>query len=65
MKDRPCEICGAKTSFERKDISQPREGEVCSLCEKWVCPNCVDHKKCLQPPNNYDVVCNECSKNKP
>ena len=59
---RTCEICGAETSFERKDESQPREGEICSLCEKWVCPDCVVHSECLQPPDHLDVICKECSK---
>lgn len=55
-----CEICGNKTSFERKDISKPREGDVCGVCDRWVCPDCIDWSQCLQPPLNLDVICKEC-----
>jgi len=60
---RSCEICGNKTSFERKDITQPREGEVCGICNQWVCNDCVVWDECQQPPLNLDVICKGC-KNK-
>jgi hypothetical protein len=56
-----CNLCNAKTSFERTDKSQPPEGQNCSICGEWVCNNCVEWSKCLQEPDNLDVICKECS----
>lgn len=38
-----CQECGTPTSFERRDLSQPPEGEVCDQCGEWICPNCSPH----------------------
>ena len=61
MDNTKCSICKAPTSFERHNESEPREGEICSICESWVCPNCVAWDKCLVKPHNYDVVCKNCN----
>ena len=59
-----CEICGSKVTFFRVAFFQPPEGERCDICDKWVCPNCVNHSECLIPPDNHDVVCIECKPKK-
>lgn len=41
--ERPCEICGAPTTFERCEEGDPPEGEVCSKCDSWVCSNCINY----------------------
>jgi len=38
---RTCEICGKLLSFERHEDCFPREGDVCTKCGIFVCPNCV------------------------
>jgi hypothetical protein len=44
-----CKIC------ERSII-----GEICSLCCKFVCVNCIDWK-CMLETDTDQVVCKECS----
>ena len=56
-----CEICGAAASFERKNETQPKEGEVCSMCGQWVCDDCVDWTKChSEHLKDIDMVCKDC-----
>ena len=57
-----CSLCQTKTSFERHNESEPPEGEICGVCGKWVCPNCVDWKSCQTEPLNEDIICVECIK---
>jgi len=56
----PCSKCGAQTSFERDYEAQPREGEVCAICDEWVCHDCVDWVG-TENRNDEWVVCKECS----
>jgi hypothetical protein len=55
----PCSKCGAETTFERDYETQPREGEVCGICDEWVCHDCVDW---ISKRNDELIVCKECSK---
>lgn len=57
----PCSICNSPTSFERDDETQPREGEVCEMCDRWVCHDCVDWIG-TEKLNNEWVICKECVK---
>lgn len=41
LNNRPCEICGKPTTFERDTKEQAPEGDVCTACGVWVCPECV------------------------
>lgn len=53
-----CSKCGAQTSYERETIDDLPEGEVCSICSAWVCPDCVDW---IKSGYKYDIVCKDCS----
>jgi len=55
-----CTHCGKPTSFERMKEEEPHEGEVCDICDDWICWDCMDWgKSCM---NGHDVVCKECAK---
>lgn len=55
-KDRPCEICGQATSFERWEKDQPFEGELVDCCDRWVCPDCV----CWINSDESAMICKDC-----
>lgn len=61
-----CEICGAESSLERFEDSDPVEGEVCESCDRWICNDCVDWKKsCRDDSSKYKswpwIICKNCS----
>jgi len=53
-----CSLCGKPTSWERENIDQPPEGEVCSICGSWVCPDCVNWSFLSK---EHDIICKPCS----
>jgi hypothetical protein len=55
----PCTHCGKPTSFERDNETQPHEGEVCPICDEWVCVDCVDWVA-TEERNDEWIVCKEC-----
>ena len=57
---RPCEICGADTSFERHRKDLPHEGELCCHCDRWVCIDCVDWQR-MDVLETVEIMCKECS----
>jgi hypothetical protein len=56
----PCSICNNPTTFERNYETEPREGEVCAICDRWVCHDCVDWVG-TENRNDEWIVCKECS----
>ena len=54
-----CEQCNSLTSFERTRRTMPPEGDVCSHCGKWVCPDCIDWSL-MAYMNTTNVICKEC-----
>lgn len=57
---RPCMHCGKPTSFQRHDNVMPQEGEMCSVCEKWVCVECVSWKY-MAKIRTEDTICSACA----
>ena len=57
VKERNCEWCGNKTMFERISEAEPPEGEVCGICERWICSDCVDWSQ----DTDEDIICVYCS----
>lgn len=57
---RPCEICGALTTFERFKESEPHEGELCVDCDQWVCIDCIDWQR-MHEIGTVEMLCKECS----
>jgi hypothetical protein len=55
-----CSLCKQPTSFERRDLTQPLEGDVCSICGAWVCPACIDWLK-MTLKNTENIICKLCS----
>jgi hypothetical protein len=53
----PCEHCGQPTSFERDNVMQPHEGEVCDVCDEWCCTDCIDWESC----DDGLTICKQCS----
>jgi hypothetical protein len=58
---RPCERCNAPTTFEKNNDSEPHEGQVCDICERWICNNCED-TRLLPEFERFDNICIDCSK---
>ena len=58
LKDNTCDHCGGEAVLETENPSQT-SGDVCDVCGKWVCQDCLDHSKCGV---DYDNVCQKCSK---
>lgn len=58
-----CEKCGKFAGFETSP-----EGQMCGICEEWICSDCSDNQvnlmKFVLPDGKEiaeDVICNECS----
>lgn len=55
-----CERCGRPCVFMREHQSLPPEGEVCSVCDRWLCIDCIDWK---YSGIDEDYICKDCSPN--
>jgi hypothetical protein len=54
----PCLKCNAETSFENSGEG-PAEGQVCDVCDEWVCNNCTDFANCVT--EEHEILCTQCS----
>ena len=57
-----CDHCGEYAGF-----SESPEGSVCTICEDWVCDECVDYVKMRELHEEIDEdcsasLCNKCAK---
>lgn len=54
-----CDICDGEANF-----AQSPEGQLCGICDSWICNKCHDASAGLgkEPHPQVDVVCKICSK---
>ena len=57
-----CTRCNAFASWEKTEKSEPPEGEVCIICDAWVCKNCIDWTYMSQKETE-NIICVKCSEN--
>jgi len=52
-----CQICGGEALLEVEEGIEML-GDICDICDRWVCQDCLDHSK---SGIDYDNICVECA----